>query len=847
MAGNLVPTPEASIIPTPAKRKREPDSEEDGIEKPSTCAELSPILKDLVVVLSRYDSDLGLLTHPVPSTHFAEPDNKRQKTSGVSRAPRDITSRVESGHYQSLQAFVDDIDQLSDALVAESQGRNDNQSNGIIPADQTNTLVERTKTFKSQLRALLLKLSFRHPDLVTREQDLTNGVSTTASTGPRDDRLALTLIENGPRARQLFSSLQLTNSTLNETTLPKGLLVTKVVPFNPSHSSETKNRTKTIGETFSPRPNLPVLERPQRNRQPTTRPSVVTWLDPLDNAASHCMTGKKHYSSMPLPSGSWLNYGYESPYTSPGIRLSQPSRPQQSQGSTGEEYRNVGKEFNKNDLLFQTLYSSFAPSFDSSGALASRAVKYQHWWEKSAVKRLNTLSLAEQESIAAPKIDPNLDHPGSANILDEDDLENAVQSFEPDTYKDTEPKPQDLKELDGRTDTEVDDILNDISDLVQSLNSYRQLRNLSQDDAAQAQSGVKPTSPGLKSAPSENELAVYEMLRSSLATLIATLPPYAVSKLSGDQLSELNISKKLIIDNVDFAGTLEEDDFTKQQKQAAQVQQNLAARATTSNVPQPRPAGYQQPQAANSYPRHATAARPKQMAPNHHTQGYSLRQPANPVQYQTANPPQPYTPPTQPAQRNYMQQTQFAQPVTASPTYSRSSMLQQFQRSTPNGSTAYPQRRPSPAQPPVNPYQHHPGYQPQLHNNLQQSPLNRSASPQGPHYNQPIPRNPYVNSAAASPVQPRYFQQSPQPANYSKYTTSNQGSPISTPYSKPALPIGYARTAAEQAAIMDRNKLQLMESRGQSQPISTPGQPQSQDMRNPQQNGLPITVSNQPQ
>ena len=145
----------------------------------------------------------------------------------------------------------------------------------------------------------------------------------------------------------------------------------------------------------------------------------------------------------------------------------------------------------------------------------------------------------DEDSPASPKSRPTLDQVLDPQLLDEETLSEAVQSFKPDTtYVD---KATDSKEAESDKDKEkkaqgdIGEILDDISDLLQTLNSYRQLRNLSQqspDNRATDQSNGTLPNQDSTSTPSDAEYSIYETLKSSLSALVSTLPPYAVSKLS---------------------------------------------------------------------------------------------------------------------------------------------------------------------------------------------------------------------------------------------------------------------------------------------------------------------------
>jgi hypothetical protein len=127
---------------------------------------------------------------------------------------------------------------------------------------------------------------------------------------------------------------------------------------------------------------------------------------------------------------------------------------------------------------------------------------------------------------------------------------------------------QEIQELptEARAPEDVDDVLADISELLETLHSYQQIRSLD----SRAALGV--------SKPSSAEFDSYELLRSQLAILIATLPPFAVAKLDGDKLEKLNVGTKIIVDTVDYRGTAQPDEYTLSRYRAAQSANTPAAR-----------------------------------------------------------------------------------------------------------------------------------------------------------------------------------------------------------------------------------------------------------------------------
>jgi len=104
------------------------------------------------------------------------------------------------------------------------------------------------------------------------------------------------------------------------------------------------------------------------------------------------------------------------------------------------------------------------------------------------------------------------------------------------------------------------------------LSSYQRIRNSSL--ATSSRTTVGQNNPltdlmGSPSTPSTAEMEVYKTLKLQLAVLINSLPPYAVARLNGDQLDELNIKTDIIVETENTRGVLTEDEASRAAKQQA--------------------------------------------------------------------------------------------------------------------------------------------------------------------------------------------------------------------------------------------------------------------------------------
>ncbi|PYH92751.1 hypothetical protein BO71DRAFT_329316 [Aspergillus ellipticus CBS 707.79] len=843
-------TPEPSALATPGKRKRV-SSHDDKVAQDASAAavqsqekaKLQETLRNLIVLLSKSDTDLHLLTCPLPLSP-TKPRSKRAKVSGDKDESSSIEARVVADRYNNLSEFLSDIEKASAAVIE----RNKAQAT-VAPADGTplTETVNRIAAFKKQLNTLVRQAHVNQSNIKTEtsEEDgdgeapaktptptPTPIPTPTLSVEARSEGVALTLFGNPANPRQLYSSLQKTvkvpmpsddpntdkivevQMDLPETGLPNGITATKVQISDSEAAS--KDPKRTFGEVFAPRSTLPQLEAPRKART-STRNTNNGWVDPFETITNYkaFLGDRNNYCLAPLPSGQWLQYGG---VTSSPASYSRRQKQQSSQQQEEEQHHDDSALGPDEDAsLLQGVYSSFAPSFDSSGAVVQLDSKDLVWWSKRGARRLNTLlsiPLQEEDPEESIKVQP-----GNIGELDESTLEEMVKTFNPEDFADnikTDKSPEEKEDEEAR---ELDEVLRDVSELLETLSSYQRIRSLEP-----ATSGAQSTDPketttsdvGGPDAPSEAERSVYETLRSSLATLVSTLPPYAVAKLDGDQLADLNISQKILLENPDYAGTMEKDEYALQQERAMAM--GMPGGANRTSTPS-RTGSFQAP----PYNQRAFAANtraPPQAPPFQTPQPYypGRQNSAAAAPYSPA--PQAFAgarPPSTPQQRpGYF--PGYAQPTP----YSQGGAVPQYQRPGQNGYHPYPaQQGPPAAQGSPQPYTPRPG-QPAPYN----APYGagRSASPQKPPP-YATPRGSYIPPGSANPQQRFVPQQPPgqQPPPYGNYP-SNQAPPPSGGYSNSAAAMTYARSAAEQAIMMERNKAQLAAA-AQNRPSSATPQP----------------------
>jgi hypothetical protein len=352
---------------------------------------------------------------------------------------------------------------------------------------------------------------------------------------------------------------------LDPATFPNGITATLVPPSNAPHSPNLAKQKRVFGEVFRPHRSLKALEPPRPSRN-ATRGSSLGWVnhEELIGSERPIPAYKSDYRYASLPTGSWLHYNSieASAASAPDSKRRQKDRALsfgESRAEAADEIAEIEQARVKG--LFQSAYSSFAPSIDNSTAVVAEKVRSQAWWNKFGQKRFQAL-------LASQYPDAGLEEHGSTSDVMEQpkcDFVAVIDAFEDALVEDP------LQDHDEDADPkEVDEVLQEISDLLQTLSSYQRIRNLSKMNSGPAN-------------PTSAEVDVYEMLKSNLAILVNSLPPYAVAKLGGDQLELLNISTNIVVDMKDHVGTMEQDEYSMQRQRvvmppshAATVRNNVS-------------------------------------------------------------------------------------------------------------------------------------------------------------------------------------------------------------------------------------------------------------------------------
>ncbi|KAL2126076.1 hypothetical protein VTI74DRAFT_1753 [Chaetomium olivicolor] len=762
----------ASTNSSSTKRKREPsddnDAALDGADRAKApvnglhaSQDRKSLVRDFFAVLTSHDtSNPSILKRPLPdSLPDGEPSPKRAKSEESSK-PVTIADKVTQGTYQALDDLVSDIVQSANAQIKELETAATASDENVI----TKTIAFRTKALE------LYRQELAYPD-VPRS---TSAKPTPGQVQPPNaGSLVLTAVGAAPTIRPLFTSLQRGASTqqLTQAVLPRGVSVTKVLSDAPV-SGDKSGRSLTLGELFPSPRNLPPLQPPKAPKT-TTKSNVLTFYHPELAEKSKYRSGS--YFSQQLSTGHWLDYSNATP--TPHAKTKQRER---AQSLAGHKPSTAELEMSEMEALFRGAFSSFAPSKDESGAIVPSGQVSRVWWQR--VGQRNFAKMIEMEEADAENGDGAAADSAVAMDIDEDRVKEAIEKWDETAI---DPSLDHVLGKKSDHEKEVDDLLEEVSDLIETLASYQRNRNLtlptSQDRySADPVNGDMLRNGNLSHQPSEEEMMTYDALKAQLALIIQTLPPYAVARLNSDKLAELAVSTKIEIRSDEYRGVMEEDEPARLARLAAQQ-----AAAATSNQRQ----AHRTSSVSGPYVNHQYQA---QFTPSARPVGNTQHFPQTPVR------PQPNMYPRAPSsvpipQHHQVQprpvpQTQFRQQVyapqlaKAQGPYGHSNMPQQYAAS-PSQPPRMPQHpnynmgqagAPNPRFPQ---YQQHQ----QIHPQPQPSPHQQMAQLAPQHPGQPYP---YTNGGSMprtiSPQVPQAHPYSPSP------TPPQQHQPIArAPYGSP--------------------------------------------------------------
>ncbi|KAF2197557.1 hypothetical protein GQ43DRAFT_380726 [Delitschia confertaspora ATCC 74209] len=813
---------------SPSKRKRsETPAQSNGVSvsnvvdstnTPNYSLQLA--LKDMLTVLRSYDTQPSILDSAFSTSAVrpssGEPSAKRAKlASSDSRST--IAALIQEGSYKSFDSLLKDVETVSSEILSSVSFGQDPSSD--VPETRAHASLDDTRLLT---RILAFKKTLK--TLVVREEKqklrtFSNGLSSTARStsntdGVADSRTVLTLYGSVQGPKQLFSSLQQSTRVppsntdtsadldtsirvvlpLRESMLPNIISTTQIYPLPSDLADGEKKRRPTFAEIFGASTTASQLSPPKPAKQLTTRGSTISFV-PQETLSKPNRKGPYSYTTQNLSTGQWLGYGgVDMPKDPTSPTAKQKSR--QRALSTGEaqlppsEATLIAVQQAKEDALFRSVYSSFAPSRDDATAIVPEETKNQIWWQRVGEQRFYDKFPIDPALTGSEEVSSDVD---ANRILDgTESLKEAVENYTP-PEKDAMVRSSAQDDLNKSTD----EVLHEISELLETLASHQRIRNSSLATNPRTpviQNASLASLAGSPSTPSAEEIDVYEMLRSQLCLMISSLPPYAVAKLNGDQLAELNLDRTIVFRTKNYRGVMEEDQATRVAKAAA-----MSAPVGSSMLPagsEVAPTHSHYPPTPSQYGRTASSAHPPAPRPVQVPQSYYPRQQqavhrSPSVQYNRSStgPTQSYqapvnyangaTRPNFPVTQGYGQQTprpSYA-PATPGGQYygQRPAPQSNYAAATPQYYQSTPQtqvqgRYPQQAQ---NGYQQRPQNGAAMYNyNSSQSPHVRTASPLKA--SQPVPQPSYhpprpVYSTPVTNGQVRnggYFPQSaPQPTS----------------------------------------------------------------------------------
>ena len=825
-----------------------------------------------------------------------------------------IAAEIQSQSYQTIDELVKDIEAATSTINQSIQaaGTSHVSSHMSKKGDFQNLMAIRIASFKKELSDILRREIIRCPQLL--DTSLTNGfppvgerlLTQIDEVQKQEDkssidsigRTVLTLFGNVSQGRQLFSSLQETKSSqvssssssldnnigiegiipkplyaaeygpLRESALPNGIYTTKVVPSHSARVRDNKTQIPTLGELFAPPSNVAALNPPRQSRHTATRSQSVNWYNPAETSIPTRTRGKDTFTTQPLSSGHWLSYNVAQ---TPVQQLSSPEakRKQRDRAlSIGESKSIPSHEVveahrqAKEDALFKRVYSSFAPSHDNSAALIPERVKNRLWWKRFTTENRFQEPLVPHGADCDNEVSDRAEIFHEANGISEDSwLKEIIETWTPEEPPSDFRATEDCRDQRDR-DKDMQDILREISELLETLNSYQRVRNLSLTTNARTSAGQNPqlaAMSGSPSTPSSAEFDTYSILKSQLALMIATLPPYAVAKLNGEQLDSLCISTRIPMEGKSYSGTMEDFEQASKNKSASL---NAAAAAsvrtaTPSASAASRSGHYQQavttPSQRITYTPHNTTARATAPSASYPSQQYSARPTSSTNHFSSHS----SYPTTQQSSSNATRHSYSNQQYGFQPSQGSHTPITNGHRQFPiqNGLSysqqyASTQQATSPAPIQGSQYQRpsQPGYQQRAQNPQTYSygslPNGRSASPQTPTVGYNAQQHRTSFSAAGQNVNQSQtrsqFDQQP------SQTTAINTSSIALNGTVGTVGQHLGLTAEEQAMLMNRQRVKLAQQiqMNNIRPGSGTPQPTLGQVGSPNNNGMPLPQPN---
>ena len=810
-----------------------------------------------LILSNRQDTTPSTFDRPISTSIQESHDAKRTKLSEPSEKTT-IATLITSNAYTSIEELIKDVDCATSSITEEIQEKINSDRGSSYQT--VHPKLSQVRALKNELDKLVSREIVRRPQTIRFSKDVKSESLDEQDAKANFDSSGnnvLTLLGNmgSGRTGQLFTSLRkptTSDGPLNEAALPNGITATKIIPIHSINNAEDKNPVPTLGERFPPPSGLLPLPLPKQSRHTATRSSSVNWYNPSEGEAKSKSSRRDGYTSQPLPTGQWLTYNavpLSTQIVSPESKRKQRDRAL----SFGEPQTSISQEAMlahdqaKEDALFRSVYSSFAPDCDDSGAIVAEQQKNRFWWSKYGEQRYHEILGMRDAEIYEAQTNGIEEDDG----IDDEEIQAAIKTWEPEETSQEMTSSKIVSLEAPETSKEADAVLTEISDLLETLESHQRVRNLTLTANARTMGGQNPQSTaltGTPTSPSSAEVDVYEVLKAQLTLIVSTLPPYLVSKLDSDKLGALNISTRIRVESKNQKGTMESDDSTVGARASVRP-------AATSGVPPAASAYTSAPPRSNSYtatPVQRYQHQPVYGAQTAHRQssnsGY-LQNPQysnRPASYNYSAGARPTYPPQgqQPSQR-------AAAPSNYAPQYSQQSSqsfgsyqhgYRGYSGVGQNGSNYnYNQQYSTPQARPPNSVQ-----QPQAYRGSQTDYQQRAVPPQGYGYGSA----PVAGNASSHQQRPSFSTPGPtappqRPATLyhthsSQYNPQTPASPQVNGTRSSGSPTQQGHLSAdEQAALMARQKAQLVDRQGSGTPQPPAGQyGQQNGTAVPQANGV---------
>ena len=635
----------------------------------------------ILTAATRRDTSPSVLEHEIHSVVQNHHASKKTKTSeGVAKSS--IASLVRSQSYSSPDEIVKDLDlaieevfgdTASDDTVIEKPDKEESMKARSLMIELHRILLRERRlrpirgmdrTLQSSLDALQSTLE-RKPVI---NGQIPSGRSAFKA-GTHQGKTVLTLLGSAPTPRQLFSSIRHdeTNNDKDEKLehgLPTGISTTRIFP-QPTSPSKSEKASRKFGEVFAPSSSQPPLNPPRQARRTTTRNSSIDWFNPVDLMASSGRPNRRDsHPAQPQSTSKWLRYSKDSSLyqlSSPEAKRKQRDRALSFGDTTDTKADQVISALNRaeEDALFHKVYSSFAPDRDSTFAIVPENIKNNVWWSRIGRYRFETIEAALNREISED-VDDLLD--GSSEELDPDDelLREAVATWHEDETPSGWELLHDTSHSDELPIQDLDQALREISELLEALHSHQHVRNL-QTPTNRTSTSQNASAGGLPTDPSEDEVEVQHKLKDRLIAMVSCLPPYALAKLGGDQLGQLNIIADIPTASDQFRGTMEDEDSNTRAKYSSTSTATLSSRL--SNIPSSLTAAPTRPFSTSSTPqnsqRNTYSSQTKVPNSTYQPTQYSNR-PAGQYYGASTQPPYPTTAATA-SRHPYAKSPQFSQ------------------------------------------------------------------------------------------------------------------------------------------------------------------------------------------